>query len=74
MIEVGAERIEWAVSGTGGWDDYRRLTLGAVTLAPGRHRLEVRPGGPIREALIDLRAVELLPTERDAAGRDAVIP
>ena len=41
--------------------------IGEVTLAAGPQRLEIRPVGPIRGALLDLRAVELRPVETAVA-------
>ena len=64
VIEVGPERLAGKVAGTDTWSDYRRSQVGAVTLPAGRHRLVLRPDGPIRGALMDLRAVELRP-DRD---------
>ncbi|QDV32458.1 PVC-type heme-binding CxxCH protein [Tautonia plasticadhaerens] len=60
-IEVGADRIAGVVPGTGSWEDYRRATVGTVSLGDGRHRLEIRPEGRPKGALMDLRSVELRP-------------
>ena len=49
------------VAGTGGWDRYRRVKVGTVALAAGPRALTVRPDGPPRGALLDLRAVYLVP-------------
>lgn len=68
-IEVGADRISGMVPGTGSWEDYRRAKLGTVSLGDGRHRLEVRPEGRPRGALMDLRSVELRPAARDGETR-----
>jgi len=62
-VEVGAERIEGTVPATGSWNDYERAAIGEVTLAPGRHRLEMRPNGATNGPLIDLRSITLRPLE-----------
>jgi len=50
------------VTGTGGWDKYRRQKIGTVTLAAGTHRLVLRPdAGTIQGALLDLRGIYLVP-------------
>jgi hypothetical protein len=50
------------VASTGGWDRYRREKIGTVALKAGEQRLTFRPDGPLaRGALIDLRALVLLP-------------
>jgi putative heme-binding domain-containing protein len=61
VLEAGKERLEGAVIGTGTWDDYRRTKVGELALGAGPQRLEIRPQGRIRGALIDLRSVELKP-------------
>ena len=66
VLEVEQSRIEGRVAGTGRWDDYQKAKVGEVDLAAGRHRLEFRPVGRIKGALIDLRRVELRPSNPDA--------
>jgi putative heme-binding domain-containing protein len=60
---VGSQMRETTVGSTGAgtWSQYRTIFLGEVTLAPGNHRLEIRPVGEVRQALMDLRAVVLSP-------------
>jgi len=58
----GAEPVlRAAVPATGGWDQYKLLKLGTVKLPAGADRLAVRPDGPIKGALLDLRTVYLVP-------------
>ena len=52
------------VTGTGGWDQYRKQKFGQVQFDPGAHRLEFRSAGEIKNALIDLRTVILLPAKQ----------
>ncbi len=50
------------VASTGGWDQYRRQKLGTITLKAGLQSLTFRPDGPmVRHALLDLRALHLVP-------------
>jgi hypothetical protein len=65
LIRVGGTTSRGVVGGTGSWSNYRSLFVREVTLPIGTHRLEVRPAGPIRDALIDLRAVTLTPRIRN---------
>ncbi len=53
--------LRGAVASTGGWDRYKLLKLGTVKLPAGAGRLTVRPDGPIKGALFDLRTVYLVP-------------
>jgi putative membrane-bound dehydrogenase-like protein len=61
VVEVGPNRVEGTVAGTGSWDDYRTAKVGELSIPAGKHRLELRPSGSIRGALIDLKAIELRP-------------
>jgi hypothetical protein len=62
-VEVGGQKFSTKVTGTGTWDEYRGLNLGTVTLAAGQGDLVVRPDGPIKGALLDLRGVRLVPVK-----------
>lgn len=53
--------LHLTVAGTGGWDRYTSRKLGTVKLPAGLTRLTVRPDGPVRGALADLRTVYLVP-------------
>ncbi|HEV3163802.1 MAG TPA: c-type cytochrome, partial [Isosphaeraceae bacterium] len=59
----GDRALTGVVGGTGAgtWANYRSIFVGEVTLSAGNHRCEFRPRGPIRGALLDLRAVVLTP-------------
>jgi hypothetical protein len=61
VIEGGLSPLRGAVAGTGGWDRYVQKKVGQITLTAGTPRLTVRPDGPPRGALMDLRAVHLVP-------------
>lgn len=59
MLQVGEQSLRWNVRSTRSWDDYQTHSIGTVRLAPGRHKLVARSDGPIRAALLDLRAIVL---------------
>ncbi len=61
VVDVGKERLENKVSGTGSWERYQSAAIGEITLEAGPQRLEIFPAGQIRGALLDLRSVELRP-------------
>lgn len=68
----GNEPLIAQVPPTGGWDRYQRLKVGTVVLTAGTGRLALRPSGPqIRGALMDLKAVLLLPKGAVLAAVDA---
>jgi len=49
------------IAGTGGWSHYRTVGLGRLALPAGRSRITASAAGEIRGALLDLRALRLLP-------------
>jgi putative heme-binding domain-containing protein len=62
VLEGVQPTLRGQVTGTGGWDKYRRQKIGTVTLAAGTHRLVLRPdAGTIQGALLDLRGIYLVP-------------
>ncbi|HVX15569.1 MAG TPA: PVC-type heme-binding CxxCH protein [Pirellulales bacterium] len=62
-VEISGQRLLAKVAGTGNWDTYRQMQLGAVELAVGVHQLIVRPDGGLRGPLLDLKAVRLRPVK-----------
>lgn len=64
ILEIGSTSIQQEVAGTGGWSKYLRVRVAAgITLQPGVQRVKLRPAGPVRNALMDLRAVYIAPAE-----------
>ena len=60
-IDGIAESVNGTVVGTGGWDRYRHKKVGATQLDSGLNVIVVRPNGPVKQALFDLREVRLVP-------------
>ena len=61
VIELGGTSLRGQIAGTGGWSRYRQAKVGTVELTSGTHSVVLRGDGPIRGALIDLRALRLMP-------------
>ena len=76
-LTLGPARLTGRVAGTGTWYDQREQPFGEIDLLPGRHLARLRSAAPLRGALFDLRAVDLLPVNRSAgspkAGRQPAI-
>jgi putative heme-binding domain-containing protein len=53
--------VEGKVAATGEWHKYQLVKVGVVSLPAGAGKVTVRPVGPVRGALFDLRAVYLVP-------------
>jgi putative heme-binding domain-containing protein len=62
-IRVGKNAIGGVVGGTGAgtWSNYRSIFVQEMVLTPGTRRLDFRPAGPVKGALLDLRSVTLTP-------------
>lgn len=61
IVEGGAEPIRGVVAGTNGWAIFNKVAIGRVSLPAGPSRVTFRSDGPIRGALLDLRALRLTP-------------
>jgi putative heme-binding domain-containing protein len=63
FVLEGAEPVlRGTVEGTGAWNKYRQIRIGTINLSAGPHTLIFRPDGAlVREALLDLRCVYLVP-------------
>jgi hypothetical protein len=68
-IILGSQQIHYQIRGTGTWDDYSMKRVGDLELTPGTLRIEARPAAAPRNALLDLRSIELRP--RKPAPRPA---
>lgn len=68
LLNLGRKSFRGAVSATGGWSNYRKASVTNEVFHKAVHRVEIRPDGPIRGALADLRAIILTPAEAGDAG------
>jgi putative membrane-bound dehydrogenase-like protein len=62
-VILGESRLTGTVASTGTWESYRRLTIGNVSLPTGRVRVIMKPDGPVKSAMIDLRSIRLIPVK-----------
>lgn len=63
LITIAGHPFRGKVAGTGTWDDYRKIDLGEVNLPAGPCEVAAQSAAPLREALFDLRTIELEPTK-----------
>jgi hypothetical protein len=62
VLEAGGNSMRATVAGTGpDWSRYKQVKIGTLHVDAGKQRITLKPDGPVREALMDLRAVALLP-------------
>ncbi len=62
VLEAGVKQLVGKVAGTGNWDTYKQTPIGTIELPAGRQTITFRSGGDLHGALIDLRAIELRPS------------
>ncbi|HTN05032.1 MAG TPA: c-type cytochrome, partial [Planctomycetaceae bacterium] len=68
-LSVGDATLTQKVASTGGWNQYRLVKLGCVTLPAGTHRVRVQPADhQLDGALLDLRMVALTPPGKRPPG------
>jgi len=60
-LDTSAGSLRGQVAGTGEWSDYRSERIGSLKLAAGLQKWSLRSEGPVTGAMIDLRAIQLLP-------------
>lgn len=61
-LSVGDATLTHKVAPTGGWNRYRLVNVGRVTLPAGMHHIRIQPAkGELDGALLDLRMVALTP-------------
>jgi len=69
-LEGASPALRGTVGATGGWDRYTARKIGTVKLPAGAGRVTFRPDAPVKNALLDLRALVLVPvgTKPKAVG------
>jgi putative heme-binding domain-containing protein len=61
-VECGTSRLTNVFPSTGGWGKWQTKVFGTLNLPAGKQRIVLRPSGPIKEELSDIREIRLLPT------------
>jgi putative membrane-bound dehydrogenase-like protein len=61
-LATGGAKLTAVVSSTGTWASYQKSRIGRIALKAGQQRITFRTEGELRNALLDLRAVLLVPT------------
>jgi len=61
LIETEGSQTTGTVLSSGSYDVFRQVPAGSLTLQPGINRILMRPNGPLRRELADVRALLLTP-------------
>jgi len=62
-LSTGNRLLSARVPGSGTWDDYKTWTSGQIDLGKGRRQLTMTAAEKPATALIDLKAIRLIPPE-----------
>ena len=62
-FQVGEGIVTAKIPGTRTWDNYEARKFGHIELAAGRHRAVFQAALPLRQYLIDLLEVRLVPAD-----------
>jgi putative membrane-bound dehydrogenase-like protein len=73
-LQIEEATVIGKVPGTGTWDQYKHDKFGQMELPAGRHKLFFRSEGSIKNYLIDLREVRLVPSSRKTAPQFSSSP
>jgi alpha-L-fucosidase len=60
-LACGDAKVAFRVAGTGGWQRYRTIELGELTLPAGRSEIALRATSKPGEAVLNLRSLRLVP-------------
>lgn len=64
QLEIGGnEALAGTILSTGGWETFKTVTLGTVVLPAADNHVVVRSKGPVKGALLDLRAIRFFPED-----------
>ena len=61
LFEVAGQSVTAKIVGTGSWENYQTAILGELTLPAGEHRLTVRAAESLKNHLMDLKELRLVP-------------
>jgi putative heme-binding domain-containing protein len=61
VFEVAGQSVKAKIVGTGSWENYQTAILGELDLPAGQHRLTVRATEDLKNHLMDLKEVRLVP-------------
>ena len=63
VLDAGDVRLSGKVAGTDSWDEYRQMEIGRLALAAGQRTIVFRPDGELKDHLLDLRTIRLVPAK-----------
>jgi putative membrane-bound dehydrogenase-like protein len=61
VFEIAGQSVKARIVGTGSWENYQTAILGELNLSAGQHRLTVRAAETLKNHLMDLKELRLVP-------------
>ncbi len=61
VFEVAGQSVKAKIVGTGSWENYQTAILGELDLPAGQHRLTIRSAETLKNHLMDLKELRLVP-------------
>lgn len=61
VVETSSAALRGLVRSTGGYESFAEQKIGSIRLGPGTRKILMRPGGPLKQELADIRALTLRP-------------
>jgi mono/diheme cytochrome c family protein len=61
IVETEGSRTRGVVPDSGGYDHFKEQASGSITLRAGVNRVFLRPDGPLKQELADVRGLRLIP-------------
>lgn len=62
-VVIGDQKMNFKVKSTGHFQKFEPVEVGEINLPKGNHRLEVRPQGKIKTAVMDIQKIVLTPVK-----------
>jgi hypothetical protein len=61
VVEAARSRVDGVVRSSGGYETFHEYSVGSIELEAGVNRIVMRPDGPLRRELADVRSLRLAP-------------
>jgi putative heme-binding domain-containing protein len=61
VLDAGDAQLPGKIAGTDSWDEYRQMEIGRLQLDAGQRTIVFRPDGELKDHLLDLRTIRLIP-------------
>ena len=64
QLEIGKTNLRGKAASTGSWETFKQIKLGKIKLASGKQIVIIHPTKPLKNALLDLKSITLVPLKK----------